>query len=576
MVWTRFSEMGQTTIEIGHLKQISGQLRCNSSRFVVSSGRVSLDGRLAGGEAFLRIASDHLSLEEWIHRLSGQFAIAVGNLSEGFVEVARDRGGHHPCFTSSRNGVFCFATNPLDAARLVGSVRPNDAHLARYASIRYDHVWGQGETFLEGVQNFPPASIGSTENGFAPKRYWQFSHLGQSLTDVSDIEFQDQFRVLMRESTSTALGGNPVAARCSAVALSSGIDSTVVASTIQSVGEKLPAVTVSFLDSPGSHVDESASAEAIAKSLCASWTPVEITRADFLAAWKTVASHHAFPLATSAQLGLSLLYRRVSDLGFDSLYVGGSGDDLFAGNYPAYLYNLADLYFARSPTFSKEANAWIELHSTIDYPKNVGTFWDFVSRELDWARVGRIRPKASFLDPTVLRPEALHALHGPSIVVEGPTFLQAYMLFGSWYSARPPGALSLHEASLSSNLSIEDVYSVDEFVEFAWRLPNSQKVRSGQNKWIVREAMRKSLPPLVLQRKQKLGFDVPLGRWLSDGAFRTFVVDCVESADANFLDEFLDLQFIRRRLRGVSGPPLMPMLTWQLVSAIRWRQAVLA
>lgn len=575
MVWTRLV-VGQTTIEVGHLKDISGQLLRNGSRFVVSSGRVLLDGRLVGGEALLRIACEHPRLDGWIHRLSGQFAIAVGNLSAGVVEVARDRGGHHPCFTSSRKGVVCFATDPLDAARLLGSVRPNDAHLARYASVRYDHLWGCDETFFAGVLNFPPASIASTENGFAPRRYWQFSHLGQSLSDVSDAEFQEQFRALMRESTSTALSGHPGATSRSAIALSSGIDSTVVASTIQSVGEQLPAVTVSFLDTPDSHVDESASAEAIAEALCASWTPVEITRAEFLAAWKTVGSHHAFPLATSAQLGLSLLYRSVSDLGFDSLFVGGSGDNLFAGNYPAYLYNLADLYFAQSPSFSNEANAWIELHSTVDHPKNVGTLWDFMSRELDWARAGEIRPKASLLDATVLRPEALHALHGPSIVVEAPTFLQAYMVFGSWYSARPPSALSLHEASRSSNLSIEDVYSADEFVEFAWRLPSSQKIRSGQNKWIVREAMRKNLPPLVLQRKQKLGFDVPLGRWLSDGAFQGFVIECVESEDAKFLDEFLDLQLIRRRLRGDSGPPLMPMLIWQLVSAIRWRQAILA
>ena len=52
-----------------------------------------------------------------------------------------------------------------------------------------------------------------------------------------------------------------------------------------------------------------------------------------------------------------------------------------------------------------------------------------------------------------------------------------------------------------------------ELMEFAASLPADLKLRGGEKKWILREALRGWLPDDILDRP-KQGFSVPLGDWL--------------------------------------------------------------
>src|SRR5258708_586647 len=49
--------------------------------------------------------------------------------------------------------------------------------------------------------------------------------------------------------------------------------------------------------------------------------------------------------------------------------------------------------------------------------------------------------------------------------------------------------------------------------EFAGRVPDGLKIRHGQGKWILRQAVRDLLPAEVLTRP-KMGFPTPLASWM--------------------------------------------------------------
>jgi asparagine synthase (glutamine-hydrolysing) len=56
-----------------------------------------------------------------------------------------------------------------------------------------------------------------------------------------------------------------------------------------------------------------------------------------------------------------------------------------------------------------------------------------------------------------------------------------------------------------------------ELVGFLVNCPSSLKLRNGWSKWILREALKGTLPEKVRLRKTKLGFNTPQAKWMREG-----------------------------------------------------------
>ena len=63
--------------------------------------------------------------------------------------------------------------------------------------------------------------------------------------------------------------------------------------------------------------------------------------------------------------------------------------------------------------------------------------------------------------------------------------------------------------SLESRIPLLD----HRIVEFSWQLPFSMKVRAGENKWLLKRLLYRSVPAELFDRPKK-GFSIPIDSWL--------------------------------------------------------------
>jgi asparagine synthase (glutamine-hydrolysing) len=88
------------------------------------------------------------------------------------------------------------------------------------------------------------------------------------------------------------------------------------------------------------------------------------------------------------------------------------------------------------------------------------------------------------------------------------------------YKTYLPGDIltKVDRASMAHSLEVRTPFLDYEFVEWAARLPASVKLRGGEGKYVLKQALRPLLPDSVLFRR-KMGFGVPIVLWFR-GALR--------------------------------------------------------
>jgi asparagine synthase (glutamine-hydrolysing) len=68
-------------------------------------------------------------------------------------------------------------------------------------------------------------------------------------------------------------------------------------------------------------------------------------------------------------------------------------------------------------------------------------------------------------------------------------------------------------ASMTNSLEVRVPMLDHRIIALAWRLPLDLKIRNGKGKWILREVLKRHVPP-ELTDHPKMGFSIPLADWL--------------------------------------------------------------
>jgi asparagine synthase (glutamine-hydrolysing) len=105
-------------------------------------------------------------------------------------------------------------------------------------------------------------------------------------------------------------------------------------------------------------------------------------------------------------------------------------------------------------------------------------------------------------------------------------------------------------------------------VEFAWRLPMELKFNSAGSKWALRQVLYRYVPPALVERP-KMGFAVPIDRWLR-GPLRDWAESLLDPSRLR-REGFFDQAQVRHRWNEyLSGRRKWHNRLWALLMFQSW------
>ena len=454
--------------------------------------------------------------EDCLSRLNGMFAFAVWNEAKRELFAARDRFGEKPfhyVFSPSKH-LFAFASEMKALfAGGFGTPELNDPALKRFAENAV--LDGSDDTIYRGVRRLRASRAlrVTWKNGRLELREWTYWQSG----DCSDKLPQghqnavNTFRELFEDSVRLRLRSDvPVG-----TSLSGGLDSSAVICTIKHVGIAVGQRAFSArMTDP--RLDEGRHIRRVLSHTGIPGHSVVPTHQKLERYFPQICFHMEEPFPATSMFAQFLVMKLAKEHGVTVLLDGQGADELLGGysNYFHLRYgdmlrgcNFLALYRelrayaslregSRAMTAKGIAAAILPpfLHDRWRSSRSGSSFKQWWNAE--WSLPCHDSVASGEFQPYFSRFRATLEHDSQS----GP--LQALLRFGD-------------RNSMAWSRELRQPFLDHRLAEFLSTLSDDWKISSGMTKVILRQAMKGVVPSEILNRTDKLGYQAPLGQWLS-------------------------------------------------------------
>lgn len=467
-------------------------------------------------------------------RLNGMFAVAVWDRSQRCLTLARDRAGEKPLYYGRAGGSFLFGSElKAMTAHPDWEGEINRDVLALY--LRHAYV-PDPYCIYSGMHKLPPAHWVEIRQGQpgTPQCYWRLEDVvvrprrkDDEGALLDELESRLRAAVSLRMEADVPLGAF----------LSGGIDSSTIVALMQVQSARpVQTFTIGF-DVPG--YNEARNAAAVARHLGTTHTEHYVTAAETLAVVPDLPAIWDEPFADSSQIP-TLMLSRLARRSVTVALSGDAGDEFFCG-YDRYalgqkLYRLpGPLRLGLAKTLQAAPAAAIDrvmqiLPQRLRFPALGDRLVKLggVLNQPDVADVYRALVSL-FQHPSAL----VHGAKEPQTLLSQPDHwpslddFRETMMYLDTLTNLPGDILTkVDRASMAVGLEARVPFLDHSLMEFAWSLPLTMKLRSGQTKWALRQVLYRHVPRALIDRP-KMGFGVPIEQWLS-GPLRDWAEDLLD------------------------------------------------
>jgi len=498
------------------------------------------------GEANFRTTSDTevilRAYERWgeacVERLRGMFAFALWDAKAQKLFIARDRFGIKPFYYYAAGNHFYFASEMKALVPFLPKLDTDIDALHDYFCFQF--CLGE-RTLFAGIKQLQPAHCGYVDlSGHTTlRRYWEV-HFDLDWYHT-ETYFVEKVRERLLDSVDVHLRADVEVGAY----VSGGVDSSLVAALAHELRphQRFQGFNGRFL--LGDAFDESRYAKALADERGMLLHETDIGEDDFVENIAKVIYHLDQPVAGPGSFPQYMVSRAVRD--HIKVVLGGQGGDEIFGGYARYLLAYFEQCIKGALDGTMHSGSFVVTYESIipnlrtlqQYKPLIQEFWAegiFDERDKRYFRlINRSNTFGNVIDWKLFRGtpsfEDFRAIYwGANVGKE--SYFDSMTHFD--FKTLLPALLQVEDRMSMAHGIESRVPLLDHaLVELVATIPANIKFQNGELKRLLRHAFADKLPKAVLERKDKMGFPVPLQVWMRQGGkTREFLLDTFRSSRA--------------------------------------------
>jgi len=496
--------------------------------------------------------------KECMQKFNGMWAFAIYDRIDKVVFISRDRFGVKPFYYYSNSEFFAFSSEIPSLLKVIKN-KPKANSLQIFDYMVFNRTDNTEDTFFENIVKLPHGhSITINLSNNSPvlhKSKWY--DLANAVSVAKPFNDPAEYYNIFSSSLGLRLRSDVPIGVC----LSGGLDSSSIISTLLKEFNTFDINTFSATYGIAQHGDESRYINEYSHLLKNMWrtTPDAAT---LFTDFKDFIIAHAEPIPSTspyAQFKVMELAKKHVVVTLD----GQGADEQLAG-YPYFygFYYKELLLRLKLLLLSKELIYYLYHHKSTEGIKAMIYFLLPASKRTDLKIASKSFFSSTFISQNSSSSKVSETLYGSKTLKES--------------------LLNHFEYKLEHLLKWEDrnsmFHSIEARVPFLdYRLverslasANKMIIFNGQNKYILRQAMKHTLPEKIRSRQDKIGFSTPQKEWFKSDNLRGIVDEILESSSFRNR-EFIDAKRAREAFKiHLAGKVDISNEVWKWINLEYW------
>jgi asparagine synthase (glutamine-hydrolysing) len=511
---------------------------------------------------------------EWgkdcVTKFNGMWAFVIYDKSKNKVFASRDRMGVKPFYYTLNQTFFMFSSETKALVAAESNTFANKTKAYEYLAYGYNKS-NDGETFYEHINELlPGTNIIIENNNLKFETFWElkpnktiFISKEDSYTTFTQL-FEDSVKIRYRSDVPIAL------------LLSGGLDSSVIASTTESLitkgilpQNKIQAYTVHF---PNHVHDELEITQAFARTC--QHIHLNIYTPNIQSITKNLEQlvfDFDQPVGSFSHIIHNAMMQEIHKDGIKVALNGQGADEAFYG-YDKHIFG----YFLLDKLVKGEGDFIEQLQAV---QKHLGYSYKMIANQMVKALLSKknasyFRAKFSEKNMSCLNSHFVksaidHYQYDYDFSLKGNN-LQNYTLEQITNTGLNTILHYEDVSSMRSSIEMRSPFMDYRLMEFAFSIPDSLKFDKGKTKKIIRETVGKNLPNNIVNNYKKIGFQSPFVEYMKDKSFQAMIQDILNSKSFNG-KTIWNQKNIRERFLHPEKYPNFPF--WRFLNFELWSRA---